>query len=44
MSMYAVDASITKTLVRYMVSRAAENHFEIDVAGAKGAVLHTRIW
>lgn len=23
---------------------AAENHFEIDVAGAKGAVLHTRIW
>lgn len=39
MSMYAVNASIPKTLVRYLVGWAAENHFESDVAGAcDGAV------
>lgn len=32
MSMYAVNASIPKTLVRYLVGWAAENHFESDVA------------
>lgn len=37
MSMYAVNASIPKTLVRYLVGWAAENHFESDVAGACGA-------
>ena len=36
MSMYAVNASIPKTLVRYLVGWAAENHFESDVAGADG--------
>lgn len=36
MSMYAVNASIPKTLVRYLVSWAAENHFESDVAVAAG--------
>lgn len=36
MSMYAVNASIPKTLVRYLVGWAAENHFESDVAGAAG--------
>lgn len=36
MSMYAVNASIPKTLVRYLVGWAAENHFESDVAGACG--------
>ena len=40
MSMYAVNASIPKTLVRYLVGWAAENHFESDVAGAcSGAVV-----
>lgn len=34
MSMYAVNASIPKTLVRYLVGWAAENHFESDVAVA----------
>lgn len=40
MSMYAVNASIPKTLVRYLVGWAAENHFESDVAVAaeRGAV------
>lgn len=36
MSMYAVNASIPKTLVRYLVGWAAENHFESDVAGVCG--------
>lgn len=36
MSMYAVNASIPKTLVRYLVGWAAENHFESDVAVAAG--------
>lgn len=36
MSMYAVNASIPKTLVRYLVGWAAENHFERDVAVAAG--------
>lgn len=36
MSMYAVNASIPKTLVRYLVGWAAENHFESDVAMAAG--------
>ena len=36
MSMYAVNASIPKTLVRYLVGWAAENHFESDVAEACG--------
>lgn len=36
MSMYAVNASIPKTLVRYLVGWAAENHFESDVAVACG--------
>lgn len=36
MSMYAVNASIPKTLVRYLVGWAAENHFESDVAMADG--------
>ncbi len=38
MSMYAVNASIPKTLVRYLVSWAAENHFESDVADRKRSV------
>lgn len=39
MSMYAVNASIPKTLVRYLVGWAAENHFESAVAEAcSGAV------
>lgn len=36
MSMYAVNACIPKTLVRYLVGWAAENHFESDVAVAAG--------
>ena len=36
MSMYAVNASIPKTLVRYLVGWAAENHFESNVAVADG--------
>lgn len=36
MSMYAVNASIPKTLVRYLVGWAAENHFESNVAVAAG--------
>ena len=36
MSMYAVNASIPKTLVRYLVGWAAENHFESDAAVAAG--------
>lgn len=36
LSMYAVNASIPKTLVRYLVGWAAENHFESDVAVAAG--------
>lgn len=36
MSMYAVNASIPKTLVRYLVGWAAENHFESEVAVAAG--------
>ena len=36
MSMYAVNASIPKTLVRYLVGWAAENHFESDAAMAAG--------
>lgn len=36
MSMYAVNASIPKTLVRYLVGWAAENHFERDAAVADG--------
>lgn len=36
MSMYAVNTSIPKTLVRYLVGWAAENHFESDVAVAAG--------
>lgn len=36
MSMYAVNASIPKTLVRYLIGWAAENHFESDVAVAAG--------
>lgn len=39
MSMYAVNASIPKTLVRYLVGWAAENHFESDVAGACGGTV-----
>lgn len=39
MSMYAVNASIPKTLVRYMVGWAAENHFESDVAVACGGTV-----
>lgn len=44
MSMYAVNASIPKTLVRYLVGWAAENHFESDVAVAagRGAVVARR--
>lgn len=38
MSMYAVNASIPKTLVRYLVGWAAENHFESDVADCKRSV------
>lgn len=38
MSMYAVNASIPKTLVRYLVGWAAENHFERDVADHKRSV------
>ena len=38
MSMYAVNASIPKTLVRYLVGWAAENHFESDVADSKRSV------
>lgn len=38
MSMYAVNASIPKTLVRYLVGWAAENHFESDVADRKRSV------
>lgn len=33
MSMYAVNASIPKTLVRYLVGWAAENHFESACGG-----------
>lgn len=36
MSMYAVNASIPKALVRYLVGWAAENHFESNVAVAAG--------
>ena len=36
--MYAVNASIPKTLVRYLVGWAAENHFESDVADRKRSV------
>lgn len=39
MSMYAVNASIPKTLVRYLVGWAAENHFESDVAGACDSIV-----
>lgn len=39
MSMYAVNASIPKTLVRYLVGWAAENHFESDVAVACGGAV-----
>lgn len=42
MSMYAVNASIPKTLVRYLVGWAAENHFESDVAGACGGAVGAR--
>lgn len=42
MSMYAVNASIPKTLVRYLVGWAAENHFESDVAGACGGAVVDR--
>ena len=38
MSMYAVNASIPKTLVRYLVGWAAENHFESDAADRKRSV------
>ena len=38
MSMYAVNSSIPKTLVRYLVGWAAENHFESDVADCKRSV------
>lgn len=38
MSMYAVNASIPKTLVRYLVGWAAENHFESDVTDRKRSV------
>ena len=38
MSMYAVNASTPKTLVRYLVGWAAENHFESDVADRKRSV------
>ena len=38
MSMYAVNASIPKTLVRYLVGWAAENHFESDVVDRKRSV------
>ena len=38
MSMYAVNASIPKTLVRYLVGWAAENHFESGVADCKRSV------
>ena len=38
MSMYAVNASIPKTLVRYLVGWAAENHFESDLADSKRSV------
>ena len=38
MSMYAVNASIPKTLVRYLVGWAAENHFESGVADRKRSV------
>ena len=38
MSMYAVNASIPKTLVRYLVGWAAENHFESNVADRKRSV------
>lgn len=42
MSMYAVNASIPKTLVRYLVGWAAENHFESDVAVACGGAVVDR--
>lgn len=35
MSMYAVNASIPKTLVRYLVGWAAENHFESACGGVE---------
>jgi len=38
MSMYAVNASIPKTLVRYLVGWAAENHFESEVSDRKRSV------
>ena len=38
MSMYAVNDSIPKTLVRYLVGWAAENHFESNVADRKRSV------
>ncbi len=44
MSMYAVNASIPKTLVRYLVGWAAENHFESDVAGAAGRGAEGACW
>ena len=37
MSMYAVNASIPKTLVKYLVRWAAENHFDVPVAGDRTA-------
>ena len=37
MSMYAVNASIPKTLVKYLVKWAAENHFDVPGAGERTA-------
>ena len=37
MSMYAVNASIPKTLVKYLVRWAAENHFDVPGAGERTA-------
>ena len=37
MSMYAVNASIPKTLVKYLVKWAAENHFDVPGTGERTA-------
>lgn len=39
MSMYAVNAGVPKTLVRYLVGWASENYFTSDAAGGASAVL-----
>ena len=37
MSMYGVNGSIPKTLVKYLVKWAAENHFDVAAAGERSA-------